>query len=344
MSGLSVSLFGRLNVHRDGESLARSMPKKAQELFAYLLLHERAHPREKLATVLWQHGTTERTKAYLRKALWQLRECLDVDDADLDTIILVDGDWIRIHPDAPLEVDVFHFEGAFEEVRNCEAAEMTADQTEVLKEATALYTGDLLENWYQEWCLKERERLKDVLLRMLDRLTRRCEQEGTYDSGIKYGLRALRIDPAHEGIHRHLMRLRFRAGDRTGALRQYERCAKILDQELGVSPRTATRRLHERMQEDRFPAPPPRESVGSLESFASGDGQAARGNGGEVVVASPVAPETEDVTLRDGLDRLQQLQSHLAALQKQLRRQMEIVEGLLNDKGKGPVGRSSSKN
>lgn len=327
-------MFGKLQVHFDGKPIAGSMSQKARELFVYLLLHRRAHPREKLATLLWQHGTTERTKAYLRKALWQLRQSLDADEADSDSILQVDGDWVKIHPEADLWVDVIVFENAFDEVRDCTPSEMSTDQVQTLEEAASLYTGDLLENWYQEWCLKERERLKDVLLRMLDRLTRCCEQRGSYDSGIQYGLRALRIDPARERIHRHLMRLRARAGNRVGALRQYERCAEVLDRELNVTPTTATQRLHERIQEDRFPDPATRHSAPDQRAPVA---HAAEGTGDEdpnaLVSSNAASREDDEVSLHDGLERIRQLQSTLAAVQKQIRREIEAVEGTLRERG-----------
>ncbi|MGH9768785.1 MAG: bacterial transcriptional activator domain-containing protein, partial [Blastocatellia bacterium] len=41
-------------------------------------------------------------------------------------------------------------------------------------------------------------------------------------------------DPACERTHQQMMRLKHLAGDRTGAMRQYDRCVKALCQELGV--------------------------------------------------------------------------------------------------------------
>lgn len=248
MSRLSISLFGNLRVRLDEEPRAESLPGRAQELLAYLVLHRRNHPREKVATLMWPRGSTERAKSYLRKALWQLRQSLDSADADGPPLLQVDDDWMRIHPEADVWVDATVFENAFDEVCDSSTAELTLAQIKGLKKAASLYTGDLLENWYREWCLRERARYKDMLLRVLDRLTRCCERQQWYDSGIEYGLRALRLDPARERIHRQLMRLRARAGDRTGALRQYERCVEVLDRELGVRSTTATRRLHERIR------------------------------------------------------------------------------------------------
>jgi DNA-binding SARP family transcriptional activator len=78
MAAIEVRLFGQLSVQRDGRVLDALEAGKAQELFCYLLLHrERLCPREVLAEVLWSDSTGERSKKYLRQALWQLHAALD---------------------------------------------------------------------------------------------------------------------------------------------------------------------------------------------------------------------------------------------------------------------------
>lgn len=333
MSTVSISMFGRLTIQPEGDKGACSMPQKAQELLAYLVLHRRAHPREKLATLLWQQCATERSKAYLRKALWQLREALEPEEeVEDDPLLRADGDWLKVHPQANLWVDVAEFESAFNDVCDCTMAEMTPAQVRALQDAATLYTGDLLENWYHEWCLRHRERLQDMFLRMLDRLTRCCERREVYDQGIQYGLRILRIDPARERAHRQLMRLRALAGDRTGALRQYERCAEVLEQELGVSPTTATRRLHEKILTDAFPP-------SSTRVPATG-AEAATGNGAEpeeIDGAESNAPASSFRhagldSLRAGLERIRDLQNTLAEVQDQIRKEITAVESVLQER------------
>jgi len=46
------------------------------------------------------------------------------------------------------------------------------------------------------------------------------------------------------------MRLLYLAGDRTGALRQFERCRNALSDELGVAPGQRIRALYERIRAD----------------------------------------------------------------------------------------------
>src|SRR5438876_1093845 len=96
--------------------------------------------------------------------------------------------------------------------------------------------GYLLQGCYQDWCLCERERLQQLYLGALDRLMEYSEIHGEYAAGLTYGGRILRLDCARERTHRGMMRLYHLNGDRTAALRQYERCAATLKKELGVLP------------------------------------------------------------------------------------------------------------
>lgn len=325
-------MFGRLSVRFERTDGECSLPQKAQELLAFLLLRRRAHPREKLATLLWKKGATERSRAYLRKALWQLRDAIEPDDEDVEgAVVKAEGDWLRIHPEADLWVDVAEFESTFADLCDCSVQEMTDAQFRALQDAATLYTGDLLENWYHEWCLRHRERLQDMFLRTLDRLTRCCERRDIYDQGIQYGLRILRIDPARERAHRQLMRLRALAGDRTGALRQYERCAEVLEQELGVSPTTATRRLHEKILTDAFPPSSTRVSAAGAEAVPANGTEPEEIDGSESDAPESAFRHAGLDSLRAGLERIRHLQITLAEVQDQIREEITAVESVLQE-------------
>jgi DNA-binding SARP family transcriptional activator len=77
-----------------------------------------------------------------------------------------------------------------------------------------------------------------------------CEAHQQYEAGTEYGAKILRYDRARECTHWRLMRLHYLAGDRAGALRQYERCVAALDQELGVKPSQRTAALCEQIRAD----------------------------------------------------------------------------------------------
>lgn len=265
MSGLRVCLFGRFAITCGDASLSPDATK-ARELLAYLLLHrDQAHYREKLATLLWADSDPSRSKGYLRQALWQLQSALG-DHCDL---LAVDSEWIRINPEANLRLDVACFEQAATATRGIHGADLTQESATALEEASALYCADLLEHWFHDWCVFERERLHNIHLAILEKLMSYFQVHGHYEEGIAYAMRLLRCEPAHERTYRFLMRLHALDGNRTAALRAYERCTAALAEGLGVEPSLRTTSLYEQIQKGHLPAgavtsPTPDETVGGI--------------------------------------------------------------------------------
>ena len=162
--------------------------------------------------------------------------------------LLVDADSVRLDWSGPLEIDVETFQRAHQQA-GPKGAPIDAAQARALERAVALYRGDLLEGSYQDWCLQERSRLQHCCFGMLTKLARYCVEQGEFQRGVEYCERILKQDPAHEQSHQQLMTLHFQGGDRTSALRQYERCKAALRGELGVEPSRQTRELYERMRD-----------------------------------------------------------------------------------------------
>lgn len=249
MTLLSIQLFGKFTMQADGKRLGGIDSRKVQELLAYLLVYrDRPHPRESLAELLWEASSTAQSKKYLRQALWQMQQLLP--KAEAEPLIRIEPDWIRISPEASYWLDVAEFESAFAEAQGIPGHQLGEAVAASLDRAAALYRGDLLAGWYSDWCLYERERLQNMWLAMLDKLMSYCEAGGQYEAGLAYGTRVLRDDRARERTHRRLMRLAYLAGDRTGALRQYERCVQALEEELSVRPSRQTEELHQQILDD----------------------------------------------------------------------------------------------
>lgn len=309
MACLRVFLFGRFCAQRNGQVVIGLDAQKVRELFCYLLLHrDRPHAREKLASTLWQQSSPSHAKQYLRQTLWKLQSCLCDDTDSTRDILCVESDWIRVQITPALWVDVEQFEQPFVPVRELRGTELNAAQAHALQQAVALYRGDLLENWYQDWCLFERERLQNIYLTMLYKLMGYCEGQGEYEQGIDFGARILRCDWARERAHCQLMRLRYFAGDRTGALRQYQRCVSVLHEELGVEPTQHTVVIYHQIQADQLPRTllPPAEQ--------------------------PIEIDDTPQSLPEMLNHLRQLRNTLVRAQHQIERNMDVVKTMLKER------------
>jgi DNA-binding SARP family transcriptional activator len=249
-------MFGKFCVRRDEKTVNGLDAGKLQELFSYILVfRESPHSRESLAALLWGDSSTVQSKKYLRQALWQIQSFFGSENSH-GRIFDVEPDWVSFNPGFEIGLDIAAFEQAFSLSREIAGQKLDDAQAEMLDRAIRLYQGDLLEGWYQDWCICERERLQTNYLLMLDKMMSYCEAHQKYETGLTYGLRVLRYDRARESTHRRLMRLHYLAGDRTAALRQYEQCAAALSEELGVKPSRLTTGLYDQIRLDELEAVP----------------------------------------------------------------------------------------
>jgi DNA-binding SARP family transcriptional activator len=303
MPELSVQLFRKLSVYSCNEQLPGFDSRKVQELLGYLLLyHDRPHPREKLASLLWGDSPTAQAKKSLRHTLWQLQTAINpVQNGDCPGFLQVELEWVQLNCSPDLWVDALVFEQQYESVRNVHGESLEPQHIQGLQSAVDLYTGDLLEGCYQEWCLYERERFQSMFLTILDKLVAYCEAQRNYADGLIYGQRILRYDRARESTHRQMMRLYYFAGDRTMALRQYERCAAALSEELDVDPADLTMTLYQAIRTD--------ELVQKAVVW---------GNQGTDLMAQPTI-----TMLSQAVTQLNELQALLGAMQRQLQQQAQ---------------------
>lgn len=253
MPAVEVRLFGRFDLCRDGRPASDLNARRARELFSYLALHRcRPQQREALAGLLWEDAPPEQARKYLRQALWQIQTVLrPLEENQSGPVLDVDAEWIQLNGCDGLTVDVACFQEA---TRNCHGIaghHIDAARRQQLEQAVDLYRGDLLEGWYQDWCLLERERLQNDFLDALEKLVCHCEVQRDSERGLAHARRMLAIDPAREQVHRHVMQLHLLAGNRTEALRAFQRCEKVLLDEFGVQPSQQTCALYDAIRAER---------------------------------------------------------------------------------------------
>jgi DNA-binding SARP family transcriptional activator len=306
MQPLSVRLFGKLTIcGHEGEPV--DLPAcRVKELLSYLMLHRRRpHAREALAALLWPEAPAAQSKKYLRQALWQLQSALRRPSAP--SLLRLYPDWVSIDPQASFWLDVDVLERAFALARRATGLELDAAAVAAAEAAVREYRGGLLEGCYHEWCLRERQRLEDLYLALLDRLGAHFEAHGHYEEGTAYDRQALHTDPAREATHRRLMRMLAGSGERAAALRQYERCATALRNELDIEPSPETRILRDQLR------------------------------AAEPAAVSGAAPQNGTQALRTALDSLRQLGAMLHGLECRVQSQIDAVQAALSGEAAEPA-------
>jgi len=234
---LRVYLLDTLDIQYDGQQLPKPPTLKSQSLLVYLILHrDRPQPRERLVDLFWGDRAENKARRSLRTALWHIRRCLP------EGFIRSDPHSVQFDPQGDLWVDVGEFESL-----------VSHDDIDSLQSAVALYRGDFLEGFYDDWVITERYRLESLSTEARARLMMAQEARGEHQAALVTALRLLDDDPLREDAHRLAMRAHCRLGQRNAALEQYRRCREIVAEELGTVPMVETTELYQEILDGRFP-------------------------------------------------------------------------------------------
>lgn len=233
----------------EGQALPTAFhSQKAQSLLAYLLVYrDRAHSRSVLATLFWGESDEARAHANLRNALYALRQTLEGPHRRFGAFLITEGGAVRFNPHSDYSLDVKEFEEKLEAAQDTSGPQHAA----LLEETVALYRGDLLPGFYDDWVLIEQEHLKELYLYALKELAAYYTEQKDYSHAIAWARRALAISPLQEDLHRAVMQLYALTGDRAAALRQYAECKVTLQKELNATPLPETQALYERILHHR---------------------------------------------------------------------------------------------
>ncbi|MBI4790841.1 MAG: hypothetical protein HY782_27745, partial [Chloroflexi bacterium] len=242
---LRVYLLGALRIERDTQTI-RLPTRKVESLLAFLVLHPEPHPREKLAALLWNDSSDELARRSLRTGLTTLRKALGED------LLLADRDTVQLNSSFPLWVDALEIFDFRMPNRDSSAIpiENPYGTLDSLKSKIENYHGDLLSDFYDDWILPKRERLRSLYLDTLLRLAQNARSRSEYAQAIEWAQKVLASDPANEKAYQHLIFCSAALGDRIGALNQYDECAKRLCDELGVEPSKETVALRDRIAQE----------------------------------------------------------------------------------------------
>ncbi|HEU5102309.1 MAG TPA: tetratricopeptide repeat protein, partial [Roseiflexaceae bacterium] len=257
MARLALSLLGPLHVTLDDHLVTGFATDKVRALLAYLALEARPHRREALAELLWPEQEAAAARTSLRVALITLRRAIG-DQSAQPPFLLATRETVQLSPASDYTLDVTTFTGLL-----CESEQhahprgaLCASCLAQLTDAVALYRGELLQQVvvrdsvaYDEWLTLTRERLHRLTLDALAQLAAYHEARGEDEQARQYAWRTLTLEGWDEAAHRCLMRVLSRSGQRAAALAQYERCRKVLKEELGVEPAAETTALYEQIRQ-----------------------------------------------------------------------------------------------
>jgi two-component SAPR family response regulator len=118
-----------------------------------------------------------------------------------------------------------------------------------IRGAVELYRGDFLQDeGAGDWHLETRDHLRRLYSDGLLLLGEHLMRGEHYIEAAEVYRRAIAVEELSEEAHRRLMLCLARSGERTEALRQYERLAEVLRKDLDAEPERETKALFDRLR------------------------------------------------------------------------------------------------
>ncbi|MCY1018474.1 ATP-binding protein [Pyxidicoccus sp. MSG2] len=236
-----LELLGEARL-RSGEGLI-PLERRTAGVLAWLAL-EGPHPKYRLAGLLWAESSETTARNNMRQLLRRLRLACGaelVQGADVLSLcerVVADASELQAHVLAGRHAQALQLDGVL---------------------LGALEYEDCTE--FQAWLEGARERLDKLRRRAAALESDASERRGDLSGALLLAERLLGMDPYSEEAWRRLMRLHYVAGDRMAALNAFERCRRLLREELDTTPlpeTVALAREIERGPTAAKPGPPPK--------------------------------------------------------------------------------------
>jgi DNA-binding SARP family transcriptional activator len=218
--------------------------RQGRLLFAYLVAErDQAQPRDRIAELLWGDAPPRSWESALAAVVSNLRRLLGSVGLGRDALGQTGGCYRLLLPtDAWVDL-----EAAADAVERAEGWLRAGDPAGAYNwagVATAVGRRAFLPGEEGPWVERRRAELRDVLLRGLDCFAEVFVWSGEAPLAIRAAGEAIALEPFRETGYQRLMRVHAALGNRAEALRVYQRCRRLLADELGVDPSPRTEAVY----------------------------------------------------------------------------------------------------
>ena len=256
LPALSITCFGPFTVQRLGITVEPCSSRNGQAILRYLVVQPKHQATmDVLVEKFWPDDAPDVARHKLHCAFSALRRSLNegyVSSRGGGYVLFENGVY-SLNPAVTLDVDVDRFLSCIK------AGERATGEAAIehFEAACRIFAGPFLpEDLYADWSQIRREQLTRRYMTACAVLASHHLSAGRFDEAVAWATRLLEEDRCHEEAYRQIMRAHVGAGRRAEALRQYQYCERVLDEELGVQPTPETMALYRSILHGEAPTAP----------------------------------------------------------------------------------------
>lgn len=242
----AVDILGSLAVTVDGARTEERLlgGRQGRLVFVALVLHRQsALPREQLAEMVWPGGLPPSWEPSLRTLVSKVRALFAAAGLTDSSVVSSAFGCYQLRLPAGTVVDAEHAVAMLGRARQALEAGDIADTT-VTADAVRILRRPLLPGCGGEWVEHQRTVLRGQLARAWELHGEVLLRQRSPVDASAAAEESLVVEPYRESTYRLLMTAHVAAGNRAEALRAYERCRRLLADELGVDPAPETQQVY----------------------------------------------------------------------------------------------------
>jgi len=246
---LRVQTLGSFQVWVDGEKISSKAwgRDRTVQLFQFLITarHRHALHKEQIVDRIWEELDLKGSEQVFKVAMHGINKALEPNRKSRTEprFVIRQGQTYQLNMEK-IWVDADAVDQYIALGNQC-LPDDKASAKIAFQEAIALYRGAFLPSrLYEDWTSAERERIQILALGTTITLGELLLEENPLES-IRLAQQALLLDPTWEDAYRLEMQAYLQEGNRPMAIKTYQTCVKVLDEEFGIQPLPETRRLME---------------------------------------------------------------------------------------------------
>lgn len=250
---IRASLLGPATIELDGRAISvLDWTRRAARSLLLMLLGTPGHrvSRDLVFETLWPDLEIEGAANALYKTIHWLRRELEPQLAGgrASSYLVLTADFVALAPALDIWLDAEQFERWIMTRSNSPEARRVA-----LRQALQLYRGEFAaDEPYLDWPAARRESLSQLWERGVLEIAALDREAGEPLASLRLLETLIERDPLLESAHQELILCYLASGQRDAAQRAYDRCARLLREELDIDPDERTTAL--------LKAPPPAEA------------------------------------------------------------------------------------
>jgi len=233
---LSLNLLGTPQAQLADKPLVNFISRKVEATLYYLVVTRQTHTRTHLAALFWPEDDEKTSRKNMRDVIFHLRKMVGEH-------LLITRTTLAFNVNAPYELDVDLLETA------------VSNKSTDLHRAVAAYRNDFLTGFYvndapefDNWTVTQSIHWRNLFMQGLNLLTTHYLEQHQYTEGLAITARLLRAEPWSEQTYQQRMLLFAYNGQRSDALKTYQKCRQVLDEAFGISPMIETTALYDRIR------------------------------------------------------------------------------------------------